>query len=321
MRDRATAPFGEWVSPFPISLLTAGVVSLGEIRAADGVRWWLEGRPDEKGRQVLVRRATDGTETRLTPEAFNTRTRVHEYGGAAYVVDGDLVIVSDFATGRLNRIVASGALRPLTLDRAWRFADLVVDRARNRLLAIREDHEPETIARHGEAENSLVAIDLDGGEVTVLASGADFVAAPRLSPDGRRLAWLEWSHPNLPWDGTELRLADLAADGSIGAATTVVGSPNDWISQPRWSPEGVLHFAAEPTGWMNIHRLVDGRPEVVAELEAEFASPDWIFGLSNYGFLADGSIVAIGRSGSAIDSTGSVRPPVASIRSMCRSPR
>jgi dipeptidyl aminopeptidase/acylaminoacyl peptidase len=298
MTQPTTAPYGEWESPFPISLLTAGVVSLGEIRAADGVRWWLEGRPDEQGRQVLIRRATDGSEDRLTPEGFNTRTRVHEYGGAAYVVDGDLVVVSDFATGRLNLIEASGDLRPLTPERAWRFADLVVDRPRNRLIAIREDHEPDTIASHGEAENSLVAIDLDGGAVTVLASGADFFAAPRPSPDGRRLAWLEWSHPNLPWDGSELRLADVAADGSVGAATTVAGSSADWISQPRWSPDGVLHFVAEPNGWMNIHRLVDGRPDVVAELDVEFASPEWVFGMSSYGFLPDDSIVAIGRSGS-----------------------
>ena len=298
MTRPTTAPYGEWVSPFPISLLTAGVVSLGEIRAADGVRWWLEGRPDEQGRQVLIRRATDGTETRLTPEGFNTRTRVHEYGGAAYVVDGDLVVVSNFATGRLDRIEASGELRSLTPEQAWRFADFVVDRARNRLVAIREDHELDTIARHGEAENSLVAIDLASGAVTVLAAGADFFAAPRLSPDGRRLAWLEWSHPNLPWNGSELRLADVAADGSVGAATTVAGSSADWISQPRWSPDGVLHFVAEPNGWMNIHRLVDGRADVVAELDVEFAAPEWVFGMSSYGFLSDDSIVAIGRSGS-----------------------
>jgi dipeptidyl aminopeptidase/acylaminoacyl peptidase len=233
----------------------------------------------------------------MTPEGFNVRTRVHEYGGAAYVVAGDLVIVSDFATGRLNRVVAPGELQPLTPESAWRFADLAVDTRRNRLLAIREDHEPETIARHGEAENSLVAIDLDSGAVTVLVSGSDFIAAPRLSPDGGKLAWTEWSHPNLPWDGTHLRLADVAANGSIGTATTVAGSPTDWIAQPRWSPDGVLHFVAEPNGWMNIHRLVDGRAEVVADLEAEFAPPDWLFGWSSYGFLPDGTIVAIGRSG------------------------
>jgi dipeptidyl aminopeptidase/acylaminoacyl peptidase len=291
------APYGEWESPFPISLLVAGIVTLGEVRARDGVRWWLEGRPEEKGRQVLVRRAPDGTETRLTPEGFNARSRVHEYGGAAYVVDDDLVIVSDFDTGRLNQVAAGGELRPLTPDRAWRFADLVVDRARNRLLAIREDHEPATIERHGEAENSLVAIDLASGAVSVLVSGTDFIAAPRLSPNGDQLAWLEWSHPNLPWDGTELRLADVAADGTLGEGSTVAGSPTDWISQPRWSPGGVLHFVAEPTGWMNIHRLVDGKAELVAELDAEFAPPDWLFGFSSFGFLPNGEILAIGRSG------------------------
>ncbi len=297
MTKPTTAPYGEWDSPFPVSLLTAGVVTLGEIRASDGVRWWLEGRLDESGRQVLVRRQADGSQTRLTPEGFNARTRVHEYGGGAYIVDGDLVVVSDFDTGRLNRVGTAGELTPLTPERAWRFADLVIDRPRNRLLAIREDHEPETLERHGEAENSLVAIDLDSGEVRVLVSGADFIAAPRPSPAGDRLAWLEWSHPNLPWDGTELRLADVAADGSIGEAITIAGSPTDWIAQPRWSPDGVLHFVAEPNGWMNIHRLVDGRSEPVAELEAEFAPPDWLFGYSSYGFLPDGSIVAIGRSG------------------------
>jgi dipeptidyl aminopeptidase/acylaminoacyl peptidase len=291
------APYGEWESPFPISLLVAGIVTLGEVRARDGVRWWLEGRPEEKGRQVLVLRAPDGTQTRLTPEGFNARSRVHEYGGAAYVVDGDLVIVSDFDTGRLNQVAAGGELRPLTPDRAWRFADLVVDRARNRLLAIREDHEPATIERHGEAENSLVAIDLASGAVSVLVSGTDFIAAPRLSPNGDQLAWLEWSHPNLPWDGTELRLADVAADGTLGEGSTVAGSPTDWISQPRWSPGGVLHFVAEPTGWMNIHRLVDGKAELVAELDAEFAPPDWLFGFSSFGFLPNGEILAIGRSG------------------------
>jgi dipeptidyl aminopeptidase/acylaminoacyl peptidase len=294
---RTSTPYGEWASPFPIPLLAGGMVALGEIRASDGTRWWLEGRPEEKGRQALIRLDADGTETRLTPEGFNTRTRVHEYGGAAYVVAGDLVIVSDFTTGRLNRVVAPGELRPLTPERAWRFADLVVDAPRNRLLAIREDHEPGTLARHGEAENSLVAVDLDSGAVTVLVSGSDFIAAPRISPDGGKLAWTEWSHPNLPWDGTELRLADVLADGSIGTATTVAGSPTDWVAQPRWSADGVLHFVAEPNGWMNIHRVVDGRTEVVADLEAEFAPPDWLFGWSSYGFLTDGTIVAIGRSG------------------------
>ena len=296
MTEPKVAPYGAWESPFPISLLTSGVVALGEVRAAGGVALWLEGRPDEKGRQVLIRRDADGTETRLSPEGFNVRSRVQEYGGAPYVVDGDLIVVSDFATGRLSRMVAPLALEALTPERAWRYADMVVDRARNRLIAIREDHEQETLARHGEAENAIVAIDLATGDVTILVEGSDFYAAPRLSPDGAQIAYLEWRHPNMPWDGTELKLADVAPDGSVANATTVAGSTSDWISQPRWSPDGILHFAAEPGGWMNIFRVVDGRIDAVTDLEAEFVYPDWQFGYVTYDFLGDGSIIAVGRS-------------------------
>ncbi|MBA2717765.1 MAG: S9 family peptidase [Chloroflexi bacterium] len=299
MNDRRIAAYGSWASPFPIELLTRGAVTFGEVGAADGRRWWLEGRAEEGGRQVLVRREADGETTRLTPEGFNARCRVHEYGGGAYLLDGELVVVSDFTTGRLHRITAPGALEPLTPDgRAWRFADLSVDRARNRLIAIREDHEPDTLARHGEAENAVVAIDLADGSVTVLADGSDFFSAPRLSPDGSQLAWLRWSHPNLPWDGTELVLADLGADGRPTNERVGAGSPADWIAQPRWSPAGVLHFVAEPDGWMNLFRLApDGTVErASAPLESEFAFPDWVFGLSNYAIAADGTIVAVGRS-------------------------
>ena len=299
MTSRRTAPYGAWASPFPIELLTKGAVTFGEIGAADGRRWWLEGRAEEAGRQVLVRREADGSLTRLTPEGFNARCRVHEYGGGAILVDGDLVVVSDFATGRLHRVTAPGVLEPLTPDgRAWRFADLSLDRGHNRILAIREDHEPDTLARHGEAENAVVAISLADGAVTVLAEGSDFCSSPRLSPDGRQLAWLRWNHPNLPWDGTELVLADLDESGLPVGERVVAGSPSDWIAQPRWSPGGVLHFVAEPDGWMNLFRLAaDGSVERASEpLEAEFAFPDWVFGIANYAFAGDGTIVAVGRN-------------------------
>jgi dipeptidyl aminopeptidase/acylaminoacyl peptidase len=297
LTEPAVAPYGAWTSPFPIERLTEGVVFLSEIRGAGGVRWWLEGRPDEGGRQVLMRRDPDGTLTRLTPEGFNARTRVHEYGGGATLVAGDLIVVSDFTTGRLHRVTAPGELVPITPERAWRFADLVHDSAHGRLFAVRESHEPDDVARNGEWVNDLVVVDLGTGAVDVVAAGADFYAAPRLSPDGTRLVWLEWRHPNMPWDGTELKLARVARDGSIGAARTIVGSRTDWISQPRWSPEGVLHFVAEPDGWMNLFRWADGRAEPLAPMAVEFASPDWVFGNVEYGFLPDGGILAVGRSG------------------------
>jgi dipeptidyl aminopeptidase/acylaminoacyl peptidase len=290
------APFGSWASPFKIDRLIDRVVFLTEPHAVDGVPYWLEGRPDESGRQVLVRREPDGSTTRMTPEGFNARTRVHEYGGAAVLISGELIVVSDFVTGRLNRVVRPGELVAFTPERQWRYADAIHDAARNRLIAVREDHEPDMVAKHGEWINDLVAIDLESGEVSPLASGSDFYAAPRMSPDGSTLVWLEWQHPNLPWDGTELRQATIGADGALQDVRTIAGSRRDWISQPRWSPDGILHFAAEPRGWMNLHRVVDGQIEEVTDLEAELVGPDWQFGYTTYEFLPDGDIVAVARS-------------------------
>ena len=239
-----------------------------------------------------------GFPVQVVPEGFNARCRVHEYGGAAVLISGDLIVVSDFVTGRLNRVVAPERLEPLTPpDKAWRYADVIHDAAHNRLIAVREDHEDAMVASHGEWNNDLVAIDLATGAVSPIAEGSDFYAAPRLSPDGSTLVWLEWHHPNMPWDGTELHLANIAADGSLGPSRIVAGSRTDWISQPRWSPDGVLHFVAEPEGWMNIFRLVEGRTEPVTSFEAEFAGPDWQFGYVTYDFMAGGSILAIARSG------------------------
>ena len=291
------APFGSWASPFRIARLTDRVVFLSEARGVHGVRWWLEGRPDEGGRQVLVRRELDGTHTRLTPQGFNARSRVHEYGGAAVLISGDLIVVSDFVTGRLNRVVAPERLEPLTPEHAWRYSDVIHDAARNRLIAVREDHEPAMVASHGEWNNDMVAINLATGAVSILAEGSDFYAAPRLSPDGSTLVWLEWHHPNMPWDGTELHLAAIAADGALGPSRIVAGSGTDWIAQPRWSPEGVLYFVAEPEGWMNLFRIVGGAIETVTNFEAEFAGPDWLFGYVTYDFMGDGTILAIARSG------------------------
>jgi dipeptidyl aminopeptidase/acylaminoacyl peptidase len=289
-----TAPYGSWSSPFAIDLLAAGRVGLADPRFdVDGASIvWLEGRAEEGGRQVLVRWTEDGGARDLSPAGMNVRDRVHEYGGAPALAAGDLVIVSDFSTGLLHRVAADRTSEPVTPDGAFRYADLQLDERRNRVLAVREDH-----SGAGEAVNELVAVPLDGSrEVEVLATGRAFYSSPRLSPDGTSLAFLAWDHPNLPWDGMELFVAPILEDGVLGAPTLVAGSGEDWVTQPRWSPQGVLHFVAEPAGWMNIHRWTDGRVERVTDLEAEFAYPDWVFGLSSYAFQPDGTIVAIGRS-------------------------
>jgi dipeptidyl aminopeptidase/acylaminoacyl peptidase len=288
-----TLPFGSWPSPFPIELLVEGRIGVGGLRfdrRSDAVLW-LESRPWEQGRQTLVRWTRETGPRDISPEGMNVRDRVQEYGGAPSLVSGDLVVVSDFATGRLHRVAPDRTSSPLTPDGPFRYADLELDAQRQRILAVREDH-----SGAGEAVNTLVSIPLAGGEPRILVDGSDFVAAPRLSPDGSRLSWLRWDHPNMPWDGTELLVASLDGDGAPVGPRVAAGSPRDWISQPRWSPQGVLHFVAEPDGWMNLHRLTDDAVAAVTSEEAEFAYPDWVFGLSNYGFLDDGTILAIGRS-------------------------
>jgi dipeptidyl aminopeptidase/acylaminoacyl peptidase len=288
------APYGAWRSSLPVSLLVEGRVGLSEPRFdVDGrTLAWLESRAEEGGRSVLVRWTEEDGPRDVSPPGMNVRTRVHEYGGAPALVHGALVVVSDFGSGRLHRVAADRSSEPITPDGPFRYADVRLDAGRDRLVAVREDH-----GRSAEAANEIVAIPLDGsGDVRILAAGRDFYAAPGLSPGGASLAFVAWDHPNLPWDGTQLFVAPVLADGDLGEARRVAGSPSDWISQPRWSPSGELHFVAEPDDWMNLYRLDGEVVRAVTQLEAEFAYPDWQFGTRNYAFAPDGTILAIGRS-------------------------
>jgi dipeptidyl aminopeptidase/acylaminoacyl peptidase len=289
-----------------LDLVAAGFVRLAEPRWDGGAVTWLEGRAEDGGRQMLVRWTREGGVRDVSPAGINVRTRVHEYGGAAYLAAGDLVVISDFATGRLLRVGPDRTAAPLTPDGSRRYADLCLDAARQRLICVREDH----MVEGREAANALVAVPLDGSaaddpaRVVGLASGSDFVAAPRLSPDGRRLAWTRWNHPNMPWDGTECVVADVLADGSLGPATVVAGGAGTWVTQPAWSPDGALHVSAELDGWLNLHRVEAGggaagvvRLVPLAPMAAEIGGPEWNLGAADYGFADDGTILAAGRSG------------------------
>ena len=288
------APFGSWPSPVSAELLAGATIRLGQCALRGADICWTEGRPQEQGRNVLVQRRADGSSHDLTPAPFNVRTRAHEYGGGAFVLLTDGVVFSHDLDQQLYRIDdASGVPRQLTHDPDQRYADGVVDAARQRLIAVREDHR----RSNGDAVATLVAVALDSGAVEVLVQGHDFFASPALSPDGRRLAWLSWDHPNMPWDGTELWLADVAADGTLATPRRIAGGASESIFQPLWSPRGELHFVSDRSGWWNLYRLRDGTVRPLHPMAAEFGEPQWAFGMSMYGFDARGRIVCVYQQG------------------------
>ena len=288
---RTVAPYGSWHSPITSAMIAAQIVRLGQVSLDGDDTYWIESRPAEGGRSVLVRRTADGDRSDLTPTPFNVRSRVHEYGGGAYAVRNGIVIFSHFADNRLYRLdPAKGEAepRPITPEADWRYADIVIDTPHRRLLCVREDH---TVSGT-EPVNTIVAVPLDGGdEQQVLVSGPDFVATPRLSSGGSQLAWLSWNHPNMPWDCTKLWVTDLDDVGKRGNARLVAGGLNESVFQPEWSPDGTLYFVSDRTGWWNLYRAVDEMIEPLCLMEAEFGVPQWVFGQSTYGFAGDNRIV------------------------------
>jgi dipeptidyl aminopeptidase/acylaminoacyl peptidase len=283
------APYGSWPSPITADLLLGGTVNLSQPLIDGESVYWIEGRPAEGGRNVIVRWAGAGDCADVTPPDFNARTRVHEYGGGDYTARDGVVYFANYADQRLYRQSPGETPRPITPEATLRYADLTLDPARGRLICVREDHRP----ADREAINSLVAMPLDGGEQVALAGGNDFYASPRLSPDGRRLAWLTWNHPNMPWDGTELWLADIDADGSLVDPRRVVGGRAESIFQPEWSPDGTLYFISDRSGWWNLYRRRgrDVPPERLYPMAAEFGLPQWVFGMSTYAFAGPDEII------------------------------
>jgi dipeptidyl aminopeptidase/acylaminoacyl peptidase len=287
MTEAKVAPYGSWQSPITSDLIVTGSVGLSQ-PAIDGTDvYWIEMRPSEGGRSVIVRRSADGQTADITPPPFNARTRVHEYGGGDYTVQDSTIYFSNFSDQRLYRQTAGGAPQAITPAVEMRYADAVVDARRRSLVCVREDH---TEAGR-EAINTLARIPFEGetsGQVIV--SGNDFYSSPRLSPDGTRLAWLTWNHPNMPWDGTELWVGELNEDGAVMSSERVAGSADESIFQPEWSPDGVLYFISDRSGWWNLYRLREAEAEPLCPMEAEFGQPQWVFGLSTYGFSSPSSI-------------------------------
>ena len=287
MTPSQTAAYGTWRSAITAERVAAGVRPVSSPRVAGDRLLWLEGLPQEGGRSTLMAQGADGTRRSLTPAPFNVRTRVHEYGGGAYAASADTVWFSNFADNLVYALQGEAAPVAITAVSTQRHADFEPDPARGRLLAVREDH-----GAGGEPVNTLVALPLDGGPSVTLAEGADFYAAPRLSPEGRRVAWLQWNHPLMPWEGTELWLAAIADDGTLAHARRLAGGPGESLCQPAWSPDGMLYVVSDRSGFWNLQRLEKTGLVPVCPMAAEFGKPLWQFAQADYGFVSAGEILA-----------------------------
>jgi dipeptidyl aminopeptidase/acylaminoacyl peptidase len=282
------APYGSWKSPITSDMVASKTVQLGYI-ALDGEDiYWIEVRPNEGGRFVIVRRTPDGNISDMTPLPLNARTRVHEYGGGMYNVSDGTIHFSNFDDQQIYRQEPGVKPYPITSKADLRYADIIIDNHRSRLICVREDHR----VSNRKAENALVSINLKGSnDSQVLVSGNDFYSSPRLSPDGSLLAWLTWNHPNMPWDGTELWISKLRADGRLENAERVVGGKDESIFQPEWSAAGVLHFISDRSGWWNLYRWLDEQAECLCKMKADFGCPQWVFGMSTYAFESADNII------------------------------
>jgi dipeptidyl aminopeptidase/acylaminoacyl peptidase len=311
-----TLPYGSWPTPITSELVVRAAARLGEVVVDGDDVWWAEGRPSEGGRTVLVRRSPDGTTTDLLPAPWNARTRVHEYGGGAWTVAGGTVWFTNFADQRLFRVDA-GSSEPVAvtpepeIPAGVRHADLRVTPDGGAVVAVRETHAPSGAA--ADVVHEVVRITVDG-TTEVLVTGNDFVSDPRLSPDGRWLAWLQWQHPDMPWDAAELVVRGPDGTEAVVAGGRSGGQPES-VVQPTWAADGSLWFLADRTDVWSLYRWAPGgEPELVVDAGTDIAGPQWVFGQSRFALLDDGRVVvAYGRAGA---DRLAVREPDGSLREL-----
>jgi dipeptidyl aminopeptidase/acylaminoacyl peptidase len=284
----STLPYGSWPTPITSELVVRSARLPNGLHLDGDDVWWSEGRPEEAGRVAVLRRAADGTVTEAVPTPWSARSGVHEYGGGAWWVRDGVLWFVDWATQRLHRVVAGGEPEPLTpepeVPRGLRYADGDLSPDGRTLLCVREAHH----ADGREATNTIVRLAAhEPSEPVVVVEGPDFVSDPRFDRDGAAFCWLEWDHPDMPWDATRLVV-------DRGGARTVVagGDRRESVGQPTWAPDGSLWFFGDRTGFWSLYRWTPERGvEPMVDLGQDIGFPAWVFGQRCFAFLGDGRIV------------------------------
>ena len=293
---RRILPYGTWPSPISPALAARGSSRIGMVQAAGDAIYWSESRPEEQGRQVIVRVGRDGRREDILPKPYSARSRVHEYGGGEFLVAGETICFVNDKDQQAYGLAPGRRPRRITDSPRTRFADLAHDARRHRLIAVAELHAPpDPSGAHPPPRNALVAIGLGDkrGQLTELAAGRDFYASARLSADGERLAFLAWDLPDMPWDSATLNVAPVLDDGSLGPPKSIAGGRGSAVYQPEWGPNGQLYFVWDETGWGCLYRW-DGKRVVLVRRSpgAELSRPQWVFGSRCFALHPNGRFAA-----------------------------
>ncbi len=293
---KARTPYGHWPSPITPRMAAAGSRRFGTLQGAPDALYWSQSRPEENGRQTILRATADGRVGELLPAPFSARSRVHEYGGGEFLVAGDHIYFSNDSDQQVYAFRVGEAPRRLSNAPQMRFADLILDAPRQRLIGVGERHATGS-AGAADTRNLIVAIALGAarGSVSELAAGRDFYASPRLSPDGSTLAFLAWDLPDMPWECSSLYVASVNADGRLGRASRIAGGNGSAAFQPEWWAQAKrLSFVLDDSGWGQLYAW-DGRHvrRLYGKRGAELSRPQWVFGTRSYAVAPDGSLGAV----------------------------
>jgi dipeptidyl aminopeptidase/acylaminoacyl peptidase len=294
--QRRILPYGTWPSPISPAMAARGSSRISMVQAAGDAIYWSETRPEEQGRQTIVRVGRDGRREDILPKPYSARSRVHEYGGGEFLVTGDTVYFVNDKDQQVHALTPGRRPHRITDAAGTRFADFAYDAARDRLIAVAEVHAPrDQPGAHALPRNVLVSIGLGDkpGEIAQLAAGSDFCASGRLSVDGARLAYLAWNLPDMPWDSATLYVANVVDDGSIGEPHRIAGGDGSAAFQPEWGPDGHLYFVSDETGWGSLYRWDGKRVALVQRTRgADLWRAQWVFGMRSFALNANGRFLA-----------------------------